>query len=198
MLTLLIKVFCGLLITCSILVVQSSNPIYGVLMLILAFLNASVLLIVLGHEYMALLLIILYVGALCTFFLFTIIILDVKVEPITEKRLKQAPINIVLTFLFLVFCNNITTYLNKNVLNVIGDNVLPLNSNILDYAGQIYCIGSVLYSVYALYLIIASLILLSAMLGSIVLTLNKMNVAKNQLVSKQNVRDFKQTLIQNN
>ena len=87
--TILIQTFCALLITCAILVVQSANPVYSVLYLILAFFNASALVLLCGHDYMAALFIVLYVGAMCTFFLFAIMILDIKVTQAPEKMLQQ-------------------------------------------------------------------------------------------------------------
>ena len=76
--TILISTFCALLIACATMVVQSANPVYSVLYLILAFFNASALVLLCGHDYMAALFIVLYVGAMCTFFLFAIMILDIK------------------------------------------------------------------------------------------------------------------------
>ena len=188
--TTLINTFCALLITCSTLVVQSSNPVYSVLFLILAFFNASALVLLLGHDYMAALFIVLYVGAMCTFFLFAIMILDIKVEPISEKRLKQAPINAIVAVIFALQCKNIMSYYNSPILGqveILNEVLNPLTSNLLDYTTQIYSLGTVLYTSYAFHLIIASLILLSAMLGSIALTLNRSSTAKGQEIYEQNI-----------
>ena len=191
--TILINIFCALLITCSILVVQSANPVYSVLYLILAFFNASALVLLCGHDYMAALFIVLYVGAMCTFFLFAIMILDIKVEQVSEKRLKQTPVNAIIAAIFALQCKNILSdYQSPIALNT--ELIQPLNSNLLDYTTQIYSLGAVLYTTYAWHLIVASLILLSAMLGSIVLTLNKSTHAKSQQIYKQNLRDFRLTV----
>jgi NADH-quinone oxidoreductase subunit J len=212
--TFLIDTFCALLITCATLVVQSSNPVYSVLFLILAFFNASALVLLSGHDYMAALFIVLYVGAMCTFFLFAIMILDIKVEPISEKRLRQAPINAVVAILFALQCKNILAEFSTSFANVCPEPHFwhtgfsstdlssqssyelsyVLNPSILDYNTQIYSLGSILYTTYALQLIIASLILLSAMLGSIALTLSRSTSAKTQRIYEQNIRDFKQTI----
>lgn len=225
--TILIDTFCALLITCATLVVQSSNPVYSVLFLILAFFNASALVLLSGHDYMAALFIVLYVGAMCTFFLFAIMILDIKIAPISEKRLKQAPINTIIAIIFAIQCKNILNefstsfaldprswgvvpngtnaqHINVNLNsdsnqygNLLSDSYelqYSLDSSILDYTTQIYSLGSILYTTYALQLIIASLILLSAMLGSIALTLSRSTTAKGQHVYEQNIRDFKLTI----
>lgn len=191
--SLLFNTFCALLITCSTLVVQSANPVYSVLYLILAFFNASALVLLCGHDYMAALFIVLYVGAMCTFFLFAIMILDIKVAQGSEKRLKQAPVNALLAALFATQVKNMLNHYECDLTNNISD-LEPLTSALLDTTTQIYNLGSVLYTTYAWHLIVASLILLTAMLGSIVLTLNKSSNAKSQQIYKQNLRDFRLTL----
>lgn len=197
--TILINTFCALLISCATLVVQSSNPVYSVLFLILAFFNASILVLSMGHDYMAALFIVLYVGAMCTFFLFAIMILDIKIEPISEKRLKQAPINTIIAVIFAYQCINIMSDFNSPLISDSDtSNVVyyqPLTSNLLDSTTQIYGLGTVLYTSYAFYLIIASLILLSAMLGSIALTLSRSESGKAQQIYQQNITDFKHTIV---
>lgn len=198
--TILINTFCALLITCATLVVQSSNPVYSVLFLILAFFNASILVLSMGHDYMAALFIVLYVGAMCTFFLFAIMILDIKIEPISEKRLKQAPINVIIAVIFALQCRNVMTDFNSPLISGYDDSSVimhyqPLTSNLLDTTTQIYGLGTILYTSYAFYLIIASLILLSAMLGSIALTLSRGESGKAQQIYQQNITDFKHTIV---
>jgi NADH-quinone oxidoreductase subunit J len=184
-------------------VVQSANPVYSVLYLILAFFNASACVLLCGHDYMAALFIVLYVGAMCTFFLFAIMILDIKVEQSSEKRLHRTPVNLVIAAVFALQCKNIlndyvspVSYERQHVPYAHGE-TLPLNPDILDHTTQIYSLGSVLYTTYAWHLIVASLILLSAMLGSIVLTLNKSSAHKGQQIYEQNLRDYRLTIAKN-
>ena len=175
---------------------------------------------------MAALFIVLYVGAMCTFFLFAIMILDIKIEPISEKRLKQAPINTVVAIIFALQCKNLLNefssplsiwYTNLNfenfsslyLQNPLEKVDLSMYSSlyepsyifcpsILDYTTQIYSLGSILYTAYAFPLIMASLILLSAMLGSIALTLSRSSLAKGQHIYEQNIRDFKLAITNSN
>lgn len=184
-----------------------------------------------GHDYMAALFIVLYVGAMCTFFLFAIMILDIKIEPTSEKRLKQAPINTIVAIIFALQCKNLLSELNsplfawflsigqKNVENIrllylqnplqqielfqyssktICEPSYIFCPTILDYTTQIYSLGSILYTAYAFPLIMASLILLSAMLGSIALTLSRSSLAKGQHIYEQNIRDFKLAITNSN
>ena len=186
--------FCGLLLTCATLVVQSANPVYGVLYLILAFFNASALVLLCGHDYLAALFIVLYVGAMCTFFLFAIMILDIKVGAGMEKRLKQMPVNLIIGGLFaLVTKSLVGDHYSPTLHTQDSVRVTPLTPDLLDNTSQIYSLGAVLYTTYAWHLIVAGLILLTAMLGSIVLTLNKSSHGRTQVIAKQNLRDFRLT-----
>jgi len=195
--TLLLVTFCVLLITCTLLVVQSVNPIYSVLYLILAYFNASGLALLSGHDYMAALFIVLYVGAMCTFFLFTIMILDIRVEQAPEKRLKQAPVNAILAIAFALLFKHLLNNSLSPLLTLDHIMLKPICARLLDTTTQIYSLGAVLYTTYAWHLIIGSLILLAAMLGSIVLTLNKSSYAKTQIVYEQNLTDYRRTVAKN-
>ena len=175
---------------------------------------------------MAALFIVLYVGAMCTFFLFAIMILDIRIEPSSEKRLKQAPINTVVAIIFALQCKNLLNEFNSplfvwypNANSQSFSSLYPKHTlenmdffqysslcepsyifcpSILDYTTQIYSLGSILYTAYAFPLIMASLILLSAMLGSIALTLSRSSLAKGQHIYEQNIRDFKQAITNSN
>ena len=134
-------------------------------------------------------------------------ILDIKVEQISEKRLNRTPINFIIAAVFALQCKNIlndyispvceTHDLIVAATNAKETETLPLTPDILDHTTQIYSLGSVLYTTYAWHLIVASLILLSAMLGSIVLTLNKSSLGKGQLIYEQNLRDYRLTIAKN-
>jgi NADH-quinone oxidoreductase subunit J len=192
--TLLLITFCALLITCALLVVQSANPVYSVLYLILSFFNASGLALLFGHDYMAALFIVLYVGAMCTFFLFTIMILDIRVEQGSEKRLKQVPVNAVVAVGFALFCKNLLNITESPTLTIDHMMLKPMSASLLDSTTQVYNLGAVLYTTFAWHLLIGGLILLAAMLGTIVLTLNKSSHAKTQLIYEQNLTDYRRTV----
>nr|YP_025767.1 NADH dehydrogenase subunit 6 [Tupiella akineta]AAQ18726.1 NADH dehydrogenase subunit 6 [Tupiella akineta] len=195
-------IFCALLIASALFVVQCNNPVYAVLFLILAFFNASALTLLAGHDYLAALLIVLYVGATCTFFLFAIMILNIQIAEISEKRLKLAPISAIIGIILALQLETIVASFESPIVM----DYLPLISSIdssgpegvallIDTSTQIYGLGAILYTHYASFLILASLILLSAMIGSISLTLSKGTGNLRQQVFQQNIRDFKQTVI---
>lgn len=185
-------VFCGLLLSCAALVVQSANPVYGVLSLILAFFNAGALVLLCGHDYLAALFVVLYVGAMCTFFLFAIMILDIRAGAGMEPRLAQLPVNVIVGGLGALVCKPVLSdHLSpRGPASLCG----PVTPELLDPTSQIGSLGAVLYTTYGWHLIVAGLILLSAMLGSIVLTLNKSSHARSQTLSRQNLRDFRLTV----
>jgi NADH-quinone oxidoreductase subunit J len=189
----LLMTFCALLITCALLVVQSAHPLYSVLYLILAYFNASALALLSGHDYMAVLLILLYVGAMCTFFLFTIMILDIQVVQEEQKRLKQVPVNAMVAIAFALLCKQLL-HNNVSALLTVNHIIKPMSATLLDATTQIYSLGAVLYTTYAWHLIVASLILLAAMLGTIALTLNKSSYAKTQVLYAQNFTDYRRTM----
>lgn len=197
--------FCALLIASALFVVQCNNPVYAVLFLILAFFNASALTLLAGHDYLAALLIVLYVGATCTFFLFAIMILNIQIAEVSEKRLKLAPISAIIGIILALQLETVVASFESPLLKLKPVDFLPheaIDSSgpeaialLMDTTTQIYGLGAILYTHYAYLLILASLILLSAMLGSISLTLSKGTGNLRQQIYQQNIRDFKQTVI---
>lgn len=193
--------FCALLLTSALFVVQCNNPVYAVLFLILAFFNASALTLLAGHDYLAALLIVLYVGATCTFFLFAIMILNIQIAEVSEKRLKLAPISasvgILLAFQYETLRSSFESPLDESLwgLTKVSNMCAPEPVRLLlDTSTQIYSLGTLLYTHYGYLLIVASLILLSAMIGSISLTLVKGTGNLRQDVFQQNIRSMKSTV----
>jgi NADH-quinone oxidoreductase subunit J len=193
-------IFCALLLASALFVVQCNNPVYAVLFLILAFFNASALALLAGHDYLAALLIVLYVGATCTFFLFAIMILNIQIAEMSEKRLKLAPISGIIGILLALQLEAIVGSLESPVITELMPFVISNPSGpeqigfLMDTSTQIYGLGAILYTHYAYLLILASLILLAAMIGSISLTLSKGTGNLRQQAFEQNIRDFKTTV----
>nr|YP_010733801.1 NADH dehydrogenase subunit 6 [Gayralia brasiliensis]YP_010733830.1 NADH dehydrogenase subunit 6 [Monostroma nitidum]WEG93072.1 NADH dehydrogenase subunit 6 [Gayralia brasiliensis]WEG93101.1 NADH dehydrogenase subunit 6 [Monostroma nitidum] len=195
-------IFCALLISSALFVVKCNNPVYAVLFLILAFFNASALTLLAGHDYLAALLIVLYVGATCTFFLFAIMILNIQIAEISEKRLKLAPISAIMGIILALQLETVISGFESPLATDLVPQLKGLDESgpegialLIDTSTQIYGLGAILYTHYAYLLILASLILLSAMLGSIGLTLSKGTGNLRQQVFQQNIRDFRQTVV---
>ncbi len=152
------------LIISSIFVFVVYNPIHSVLFMILGFGNASILLFLFGVEFLSLIFIIIYVGAIAILFLFVIMMLDLKFINLDENVISYQYLIFLLLFIFLIFlkvCIETTFYFNEELFFFGFDNINNLNK-----------IGQILYNYYNPNFLIAGLILLVAMIGPIVLTLN--------------------------
>lgn len=156
-----------LLLFTSFLVLTSSNPVHSVLFLILTFCEASCILLLFKVDFLGLLFIIIYVGAIAVLFLFVIMMLDLKIANFFSAR-------------FLIFILPIGTFafvfLNFFFSKVLScDNfLLKINSKnfLIDSLNSIECFGQILFNFYTPCFLLAGLVLLVSMLGAIVLTLN--------------------------
>jgi len=165
----------------SIMVISAWNAVYSVLFLILTFFNMACLLLLMGAEFFAFLLLIVYVGAIAILFLFVVMMLNIKIKPTFSLIFSKLPISIVL-FSVLGY-QFYQSFLDLDLLNL---NLINLNTiswiNESKNLTNTYVIGCVLYTNYSLLFILASCILLVAMLGVIVLTMHqKINVKKQKI-----------------
>ena len=154
--------FATILVFGAIGVITAKNPVSSVLMLILAFFNAAGLFVLLGAEFIAMILVIVYVGAVAVFFLFVVMMLDVDFKSLRKGSMKYVPMGlllggILLAELFLLLKARFGFEAFEAVETV------PTVSNT-------EAIGMVLYTDYILAFQVAGLILLVAMMGAIVLT----------------------------
>tara|TARA_Y100000590_G_C15675316_1_gene997776 strand:- start:1153 stop:1710 length:558 start_codon:yes stop_codon:yes gene_type:complete len=162
-------------------VISSKNPVHSVLFLILSFVNAAGIFVLLGAEFLAMILIIVYVGAVAVLFLFVVMMLDINFIKLRKGFLQYLPFGfllgvVLLTELILIFFSGKLT--NTNLVNY---NSIPYFKNIENTKD----IGSVLYTDYFYLFQIAGIILLVAMIGSIVLTLRQRTGVKKQSIYNQ-------------
>jgi NADH-quinone oxidoreductase subunit J len=174
--------FSFLLLLSSVFVFISKNPVHSVLFLILAFCNASGILFLFNAEFLGLVFIIIYVGAIAVLFLFVVMMLNVKIYSSDEFSY--------LPFIFLggfVLVIQVFLVLEKAFSNsIFWNTALPYNfENFLDPLTSIDVIGQSLYNYYLLCFLLAGLVLLVAMIGAIILTLNFSSKRQNELVSRQ-------------
>ena len=163
-------------------VISSLNPIHSVFWLVLVFLNSSILLILLGFNFIPLMLIIVYVGAIAILFLFVIMMLDIlqlrRIESITNI------IPIVLCVFVNVLSYMILYFKDYNIsYNIFNDSLWNLNAE-----SQIHFIAKSLYSFYGYPFIIISLLLLVAMVGAIILVLDLGVITRRQTLTDQHQR----------
>jgi NADH-quinone oxidoreductase subunit J len=181
--TLFFYLFSAMIIASGFMVISSRNPVHSVLFLILAFFNAAGLFLLLGAEFLAMILVVVYVGAVAVLFLFVVMMLDVDFTEFKQGFLKYLPIGgtigaIVLLELIVVvggWSIGATSLANVATPMPVGmSNTLAL--------------GRVLYTQYVYLFMAAALVLLTAMIGAIILTLHHKVGVKRQDVAAQNAR----------
>ena len=184
--------FSAILLLSSLMVISTKNPVHSVLFLILAFLNAAGIFVILHAEFLAMILIIVYVGAVAVLFLFVVMMLDFKTSLEKDNILQYMPIGLLIG---LVFIAELVIVLINTRLDLSNIQILtnPLG-NFMDQSNT-QAIGSILYTNYVLYFQLSGVILLVAMVGSIVLTLRDREGVKRQIVSEQVDRKGKIELV---
>lgn len=181
----LFQILTGLLISSAFLVILSKNPVHSVLFLILAFVNSTALLLLCKIEFISIILVIIYVGAIAVLFLFVVMMLDINIVNQSFKdKLVYFPISF---FIFFMFLSEILM-LKHTTKDIYQNNDLLFNRNdwlnSFDFISNTETISQVLYTYYFIYFLIAGIILLIALLGAVSLTLRK-NKKYNQKVFKQ-------------
>jgi NADH-quinone oxidoreductase subunit J len=161
--------FAGICVASAFMVIAAKNPVHSVLFLILAFVNASGLFVLLGAEFLAMILIVVYVGAVAVLFLFVVMMLDVDFAELRQGFLNYLPVGalvglVVLVELLLVVGS---WAIGGGVAKAIRQPIPPV-----DQVSNTEALGRVLYTDYVYYFQAAGLILLVAMVGAIVLTLH--------------------------
>lgn len=178
---------CLLLILSGLMVAFSANPVESVLFLILTFFNAGAILVMFNAEFLGLIFIIVYVGAIAVLFLFVVMMLNVKIhENIFAKLFSKNIRNSILAFFFIYLVSVILFVYLNSIFHSQNVNTEFNNSALLfDALNNIDVLGQVLYNYYLICFLVAGLILLVALIGAIVLTLRFNRVHKSQITSRQ-------------
>ena len=170
--------FATLTITSAVLVIFARNPVHSVLWLILAFFNAAGLFLLLGAEFIAMLLVIVYVGAVAVLFLFIVMMLDIDFAALRSGFTKNLPFGLLLALVLLA----------EMVIAVSAYQAGPVTGAAQPAAAtqpNIEALGELLYTRFLFPFEIAGLILLVAMIGAIVLTHRSRGDARGQKISRQ-------------
>ena len=177
--------FAGITIASAFMVIAARNPVHSVLFLILAFVNAAGLFLLMGAEFLAMILIIVYVGAVAVLFLFVVMMLDVDFAALRQGVLQYLPVGAVIGVVFLIELVLVvgTWAINPAVLRTPMTAIPPA-----DQVTNTEAIGRVLYTQYFYFFQAAGLVLLVAMIGAIVLTLRERVGVKRQDISRQVAR----------
>ena len=175
--------FAGLCVASAFMVIAAKNPVHSVLYLILAFVNASGLFVMVGAEFLAMILIVVYVGAVAVLFLFVVMMLDVDFAELKQGALQYLPVGLLIGGIFLaeLFLVVGAWVIGPGVPQAI---VSPIPAGI----SNTEAIGLLLYTKYVYFFQAAGMILLVAMIGAIVLTLRHKERVRRQSIAEQVAR----------
>jgi NADH-quinone oxidoreductase subunit J len=179
-------IFAIVTVASAVMVISVRNPVHAVLFLILAFFNSAGLFILLGAEFIAMILVIVYVGAVAVLFLFVVMMLDVDFDELRAGFAKYLPIGtliggiLLIQLLMVVSAWTIAPAGSLRIVEPIPATEAMTNAE---------AIGRVLYTRYVYFFQLAGLVLLVAMVGAIVLTLRHRVGIKRQNVGEQVARD---------
>ena len=176
--------FAGVMLAAGTMVVISRNPVYSVLFLILAFFNAAGLFVLIGAEFIAMLLVVVYVGAVAVLFLFVVMMLDINFAEMRAGFQKYLPLGLAVGGI-LVF---------ELVAAVFGDAFDGVTLSAATDISNTRALGNVLYTKYIYLFQVAGLILLVAMIGAISLTMRRRVGVRRQVIAEQNMRQRDETV----
>ncbi|MGL1920355.1 MAG: NADH-quinone oxidoreductase subunit J [Hyphomicrobiales bacterium] len=177
-------IFAIFLIASAVMVISARNPVYAVFFLILGFFNATGLFILLGAEFLAMLLLMVYVGAVMVLFLFVVMMIDIDFKELSKGFLQYAPVGTLVGFIILA-----------EIIMVVGGyvydaEVVKSAVPIPDVAttSNLEAFGLLLYGDYVFFIELAGIILLIALIGAVVLTLQTGSKALRQDIATQVAR----------
>lgn len=191
--------FYGFAILClamSMRVISANNPIHSVFYLVLVFLNGAGLFILWGVEFLAIVFIIVYVGAIAILFLFIVMMLNIKLVELNENMLRYLPIGafMAIIFFFEIFLLMDNDFISLNFYKTQDFFIFSWDPLFISFS-NLEILGLYIYTLYFSLFWMASLILLVAMIGAIVLTLHSQINVKSQDVFKQSSSHFSNSII---
>ncbi|HMM14185.1 MAG TPA: NADH-quinone oxidoreductase subunit J [Parvibaculum sp.] len=173
-------VFAAMAVAAGFMVIASRNPVHSVLFLILAFFNAAALFVLMGAEFIALLLVIVYVGAVAVLFLFVVMMLDIDFNELRQGFLQYLPFGGLIGIILLI-----ELILVGAAWVITPEASAVAASPVIANVANTRALGQVLYTQYVLLFQVAGLVLLVAMIGAIVLTLRHRTDIKRQVIARQ-------------
>lgn len=163
-------------------IIITKNPVHSIFFLVLVFVAATGLLLLLGVEFIAMLFLVVYIGAITVLFLFVVMMLNVKIVELNERFIRYLPIGIFIGIIFLIevifLINETLTNDSFNLTNILSNNMPEITSSTNNYfelisAINIEQLANILYTKYVYLFLLGGMILLIAMIGAIILTLNQ-------------------------
>ncbi|MBL41565.1 MAG: NADH:ubiquinone oxidoreductase subunit J [Rhodospirillaceae bacterium] len=175
-------IFAGIIIASAIMVISAKNPVHSVLFLILAFFNGAGLFVLVGAEFLAMIMVIVYVGAVAVLFMFVVMMLDINFVELRQGFLQYLPIGLLIGLILLVELILILSSQFEDP-QILAVSSLPIPP--IEEVENTKALGNVLYTKYIYLFQSGGLILLTAMIGAIVLTLRSRPGIKKQVIAKQ-------------
>ena len=175
--------FSAILLLSAVMVIGARNPVHSVLFLILAFFNAAGLFVLTGAEFLAMILVVVYVGAVAVLFLFVVMMLDIDFSELKKGALQYLPFGLLIGLILvaeLVMAGSV--WVLKPAAIAAKASATPAGITNTE------ALGRILYTDYVYYFQIAGLVLLVAMIGAIVLTLRSRPGVRRQVIAVQNAR----------
>ena len=171
--------FSAVLVGAALGVILSRNPVHAVLFLVLSFFNAAVLWLLIEAEFLAIVLVLVYVGAVMVLFLFVVMMLDINIEKLREGFARNAPLGALIALIVIIELYYVLRFRRLGIDVTGGTAPLPANhSNTAE-------IGAVLYTQYVYPFQLAAVVLLIAIIAAIALTLRRRPGLKLQNISRQ-------------
>lgn len=171
-------IFAAVLILAALKVITSRNPVHAALFLVLAFFSASAIWILLQAEFLAITLILVYVGAVMVLFLFVVMMLDLNLETLRADFSRYIPVGLLVGSIIIVEMSTVLIYTFIGVHQPLPSNIVSSGSNTRD-------LGRLIYSDYLYAFEVAGIILLVAMIAAVALTLRHRKDRKTQNISEQ-------------
>src|ERR1043166_6782567 len=160
--------FAGICVASAFMVIAAKNPVHSVLYLILAFVNAAGLFVMMGAEFLAMILIVVYVGAVAVLFLFVVMMLDVDFAELRQGFLNYLPVGALIGIVVLI---ELLLVVGSWVIGPGVPKAITSPTPPADMVTNTEALGRVLYTQYVYFFQAAGVVLLVAMIGAIVLTL---------------------------
>jgi NADH-quinone oxidoreductase subunit J len=174
--------FAGITVASGVMVISARNPVQSVLFLILAFFNAAGLFVLMGAEFLAMILVVVYVGAVAVLFLFVVMMLDINFVELRQGFLQYLPIGALVGIVLLA---ELIAVLGAWVMTPEVELGISLPIPPPDQVTNTQALGEVLYTKYIYLFQAAGLVLLVAMIGAIVLTLRRRDGVRRQNIGEQ-------------
>ncbi|CAA7625828.1 NADH-quinone oxidoreductase subunit J [Magnetospirillum sp. UT-4] len=188
---LIFYMFAGLAVASGVMVIASRNPVHSVLFLILTFFNAAGLFLLLGAEFLAMVLVVVYVGAVAVLFLFVVMMLDINFVKLKEGVLQYLPTGAVIGLILLV---ELAVMFGGWTFAPDVEALVMAPAPTADQVSNTDALGRLLYTTYAYLFQASGVILLVAMIGTIMLTLRRRPGVRKQKIADQIARTGKDSV----